>query len=56
VVKDSKPTEAEILETAENIEKKLPDLTTLVIRRGYKNLKVTLENGQEIEVPRSKAK
>lgn len=56
VVKDSKPTEAETLEMAEEIEKKLPDLTTLVIRRGYKSLKVTLENGQEIEVPRSKAK
>ncbi|MBK9991925.1 MAG: hypothetical protein IPP19_14680 [Verrucomicrobia bacterium] len=56
VVKASKPTEAETLEMAEEIEKKLPDLTTLVIRRGYKSLKVTLENGQEIEVPRSKAK
>jgi len=43
------------IESIENADhQSLPDLTSLVIRRDYKTIKVTLESGQEIEVPRSK--
>jgi hypothetical protein len=44
------------VESSEDTDQKLPDLTTLVIRRDYKNIKLTLENGHVIEVPRSKGK
>ena len=45
------------IESIENADhQSLPDLTSLVIRRDYKSIKLTLESGQEIEVPRSIAK
>jgi hypothetical protein len=44
------------IESIENAPKNVPDLTSLVIRRDYKTIKLTLESGQEIEVPRSKGK
>jgi hypothetical protein len=61
VVKEApKTTDSAVVDTMtplpEESGPKLPDLTTLVIRRDYKSLKITLENGHEIEVPRSKAK
>jgi hypothetical protein len=56
-VKEDKPDSSETsAETSENADQKLPDLTALVIRRDYKNIKVTLDNGHEVEVPRSKIK
>ena len=44
------------IEAIENPPQSLPDLTSLVIRRDYKTIKLTLESGEEIEVPRSGTK
>jgi len=52
-VKEAKQVETE---SSESTEKKQPDLTALVIRRDYKSLRITVENDQVIEVPRTRAK
>jgi hypothetical protein len=43
-------------EPSGNADEHMPDLTSLVIRRDYKSIKLTLENGHEVEVQRSKVK
>ena len=46
----------EASDASETNERKVPDFTSLVIRRDYKSIKISLENRQVIEVPRSAAK
>ena len=56
-VKEDKPDASEpSAESSDSADQKLPDLTALVIRRDYKSIKVTLDNGHEVEVQRSKTK